>query len=169
MIRWVWSPGERSPSPGSWNEQHREAGQAPPRAAPGKISWPAHHQRNTAEKRRRPAALAHHLPQSIHARIFDLNSPVPASTCSHRTQLLRVEEPGPGTQHCLRKVPFCTLRLPSLFRRISHAFNCFRHLQTMIGGNIGRLSGQKAPSQNHKEFFFFLLHVPYLKRKEKAE
>lgn len=109
--------------------------------------WPAAQQRNRTEKERPPAALANHLPQNVHVRVFDLNSSVLASTHSHRKQLLGAEEPDPDTQHCLPEVPFCTLRLPSPFSRISHAFNCFRHLQTMIGETIGRLSGQRAPSQ----------------------
>lgn len=77
--------------------------------------------------------LANLLPQNVQARVSDLKISVHVSTHADCKQFLGVEEPDAGAQHSLRKVPFCMLRLPRPFRRISHAFNCFRQLQTMIG------------------------------------
>lgn len=124
VIRWVQSFGGWSGNAGSWSERHREAGAGAAESSNRKdfMASETRKRHNDGEKKVRLISFLISLKMSIEC-VFDLKISILVFTHSHCKQLLDIEEPDPSTQTLSQGSPIL-----NPFRRISHAFNCFRQL-----------------------------------------
>lgn len=86
------------------------------------------------------------------------------SPCLH-TFPLGVEDPDSGARCCTRRVSFWMQRFQPPFRRISHAFNCFRQFRVVIEKYRQFIRMERSFLKSQKIFFLMTSFLTQEKRK----